>query len=177
MQVSLSNSESMIVARLRSLVLQTISFPGLHFYSSVGSYPAEGGWIYFCTTGGYLQAWALTPDTQGRPNFTKVAQSPTTLGCHGTPLITTNQGAAGSAIVSNCLETIGKEANRHQQVWLADSSKGLVAFKAVPAPGSSTLTQIVLSKGTGGLTKFKRPVFGSTQVYVDSGAKLIAMGP
>lgn len=101
MQVSISSFENMVVARLTSQVLQTISFPGLHFYSSVGSYPGEGGWIYFCTTGGYLQAWGLIFDSQGRPNFQKVAQSPTTLGCHGSPLITTNQGAAGSAIVSH----------------------------------------------------------------------------
>lgn len=42
-----------------------------------------------CTTGQALQAWALTTDALGRPNFKFAAETNFTLGCHGTPTVTT----------------------------------------------------------------------------------------
>ncbi|KAF8865173.1 hypothetical protein BDZ45DRAFT_736811 [Acephala macrosclerotiorum] len=137
-------------------VLQEITFTGAHFYSGIGSYPLEGGFIYLCTTGGNLQAWKLTPDAQGRPNFVFAAQTSIKLGCRGTPTITSQNGAPGSAIV-----------------WMHDSTRGLVAFNAVPS--GSTLTQITIP-GSGGLGKFHRPAFGNNHVYVTTSNKIIAIG-
>ncbi|CZR60561.1 uncharacterized protein PAC_10457 [Phialocephala subalpina] len=137
-------------------VLQEMTFTGAHFYSGIGSYPLEGGFIYLCTTGGHLQAWKLTPDAQGRPNFAFAAQTSITLGCRGTPTITSQNGAPGTAIV-----------------WMHDSTHGLVAFNAVPS--GTTLTQITIP-GSGGLGKFHRPAFGNNHVYVTSSNKIIAIG-
>lgn len=81
-------------------VLQEITFTSAHFYSGIGSYPLEGGFIYMCTTGGNLQAWNLTPDAQGRPNFKFAAQTANTFGCRGTPTITSQNGTLVIAIVS-----------------------------------------------------------------------------
>jgi hypothetical protein len=110
----------------------------------------------FCTTGGALQAYALTSDALGRPNFKFAAQTSTTLGCHGTPTVTSLNGQPGTGVV-----------------WMADSSKGLVAFQAVPS--GTTLVPITVPR-TGGTTKFQRPVFGNNRAYVTSGEKVICVG-
>ncbi|KUJ15855.1 uncharacterized protein LY89DRAFT_670394 [Mollisia scopiformis] len=110
----------------------------------------------FCTTCGALQAWKKVLNAQGQPNFAFAAESNIPLGCHNTPTVTSLNGVAGTAIV-----------------WLADTSKGLVAFHAVP--NGSVLTQITLP-GSGGLQKFHRPIFGNNHVYVTSSNKLIAIG-
>ncbi|KAH8747273.1 hypothetical protein BGZ57DRAFT_971336 [Hyaloscypha finlandica] len=138
-------------------ILQTIVPPKGSFYSGAGSYPAEGGYIYFCHTGAPLQAWKLTPDASGKPNFKFAGQSAFSVGCHGTPTVTSQNGVAGTAIV-----------------WLSDTTKGLIAFNAVPN-GSSVLTQITVP-GSGGLTKFHRPVFGNNNVFVTTSNHLIAIG-
>jgi len=140
-------------------VLQEIPFTtGGGFYSGVGSYPLEGGYIYMCTTGTTLKAYKLIFDNLGRPNFQYVAQSNFTLGCRGTPVVTTLNGQPGTGVV-----------------WMADSSKGLVAFNAVP--NGAVLTQIALGYGTGGLAKFQRPVFGNNRAYVLSSSQFKAIAP
>ncbi|PMD49844.1 uncharacterized protein K444DRAFT_711847 [Hyaloscypha bicolor E] len=111
----------------------------------------------FCHTGAPLQAWRLTPDASGKPNFKFAGQSALSVGCHGTPTVTSQNGVAGTGIV-----------------WLSDTTKGLIAFNAVPN-GSSVLTQITVP-GSGGLTKFHRPVFGNNNVFVTTSNHLIAIG-
>jgi hypothetical protein len=109
-----------------------------------------------CTTGQALQAWALTTDALGRPNFKFAAETNFTLGCHGTPTVTTLNGTPGTGVV-----------------WMSDSSKGLVAFHAVPVGG--LLVDIPVMR-TGGLMKYQRPVFGNNRAYVQSGANVMAVG-
>ena len=60
-----------------------------------------------CTTGDYLRAYELTFDGQGRPNFKFVASSPSTMGCRGSPVVTSLNGKLGSAVVSNLIVTVG----------------------------------------------------------------------
>jgi hypothetical protein len=60
-----------------------------------------------CHTGDYLRAYELTYDGQGRPNFEFVANSPSTMGCRGSPVVTSLNGEPGSAVVSNLIVTVG----------------------------------------------------------------------
>ena len=60
-----------------------------------------------CHTGDYLRAYELTYDGQGRPNFEFVANSPSTMGCRGSPVVTSLNGKLGSAVVSNLILTVG----------------------------------------------------------------------
>jgi hypothetical protein len=60
-----------------------------------------------CHTGDYLRAYALTYDGQGRPNFELVANSSSTMGCRGSPVVTSLNGKLGSAVVSNLIVTVG----------------------------------------------------------------------
>ena len=60
-----------------------------------------------CHTGDYLRAYALTYDGQGRPNFEFVANSPSTMGCRGSPVVTSLNGKLGSAVVSNLIVAVG----------------------------------------------------------------------
>jgi hypothetical protein len=59
-----------------------------------------------CITGDYLRAYGLTYDGQGRPNFELVATSPSTMGCRGSPVVTSLNGKLGSAVVSNLIVTV-----------------------------------------------------------------------
>ena len=60
------------------------------------------------------------------------------------------------------------------QVWLSDTTKGLIAFNAMPN-GSGVLTQITVP-GSGGLTKFHRPVFGNNNGKKPNHLSLTASG-
>ena len=60
-----------------------------------------------CHTGDYLRAYELTYDSQGRPNFELVANSSSTMGCRGSPVVTSLNGEPGSAVVSNLIVTVG----------------------------------------------------------------------
>jgi hypothetical protein len=58
---------------------------------------------------------------------------------------------------------------------MSDSSKGLVAFHAVPV--GSLLVEIPTAQlKTGGLMKYQRPVFGNNRAYVQSGEHVIGVG-
>lgn len=63
------------------------------------------------------------------------------------------------------------------QVWLADTSKGLVAFNAVPVnPGPNGVLKELTVPKSGGLSKFQRPTFGNNRAYIASTGKVIAIG-
>jgi hypothetical protein len=71
------------------------------FYGGVASYPLEGGYLYFCPTGGPLYAYKYgLNQTTGRPQFSFAGSGGTGLACNGNPTITSNNGKPGSAVVS-----------------------------------------------------------------------------
>lgn len=140
-------------------ILQTIVAQGSVFGGS-GSYPLEGGYIYFTPVGFPTVCYKLGLDSQGAPLFTLVGQTATNgagrVGI-GVPTVTTYKGQAGTGIL-----------------WISDPNAGLQAFNAVPVNG--ILTPISLPP-TGGLNKFLRPAFGDGRLYVsDSNGNVICLG-
>ena len=76
-------------------VIQTIISPGAVF-GGAGSYPLEGGFIYFTPIGSPLLVYALGQDQNGSPLFSKVGQSPDNSAGRvgvGVPTVTTNKGS------------------------------------------------------------------------------------
>jgi iron transport multicopper oxidase len=140
-------------------ILQTIVAQGSVFGGS-GSYPLEGGYIYFTPVGFPTVCYKLGVDSQGAPLFTLVGQTATNgagrVGI-GVPTVTTYKGQAGTGIL-----------------WISDPNAGLQAFNAVPVNG--VLTPISLPP-TGGLNKFLRPAFGDGRLYVsDSSGNVMCLG-
>jgi iron transport multicopper oxidase len=83
-------------------VIQTIVAPGAVF-GGPGSYPLEGGFIYFTPIGGPLLVYALGQDQNGSPLFSKVGQSADSSAGRvgvGVPTVTTNKGAWGVLMCS-----------------------------------------------------------------------------
>lgn len=136
-------------------MIQTIT-QTLSLFSGIGSYPGEGGYIYFNPSGDALYAYKFGTDASGKPVFKLAGKSALTFAGKSVPTVTSVNGQAGTAIV-----------------WLADVNKGLVAYKAVPVGG---VLQPITVPVTGGVTKDRRPVFGNGRVYVTGGASLIALG-
>ncbi|KAK3385615.1 Cupredoxin [Podospora didyma] len=136
-------------------VLQQFSFGTNKFFGGVGSYPLEGGYIYFTPGSDALYAYKFGI-VGGKPVFTQAGKSAMTFAGNGVPTVTTLNGRAGTGIV-----------------WLADVNQGLVAYKAVPEGG--VLVPITLGVATGRLQKFQRPVFGNARVYSSGSNKLICV--
>ncbi len=80
-------------------VIQTI-VNSKGFYSGVGSYPLEGGYIYFNPTGDYLYAYSMGHDGSGLPYFTLAGKSAITYAGQGVPTVTSLNGQPGTAIAS-----------------------------------------------------------------------------
>jgi iron transport multicopper oxidase len=141
-------------------ILQTIIASGPVFGGS-GSYPLEGGFIYFTPNGQPTVAYKLGKDDQGKPLFTLVGQTKTVAAGRvgiGIPTVTTYKGQPGTGIL-----------------WVGDPNLGLQAFNAVP-DASGTLTPITLPP-TNGLNKFQRPAFGDGRVYVsDTNGNVYCLG-
>ncbi|KAL8776247.1 MAG: hypothetical protein Q9213_008342 [Squamulea squamosa] len=142
-------------------VLQTITSPNAVF-GGAGSYPLEGGYIYFTPVGEPTLAYKLGLDQNGAPLFSKVGQSADNSAGRvgvGVPTITTYKGQPGTGIV-----------------WVTDVDAGLKAYKAVP-DASGRLVRINNPAFSGGLNKFQRPAFGDGRIYVtDSKSKVICLG-
>ena len=141
-------------------ILQTIISPNAVF-GGAGSYPLEGGYIYFTPVGAPTLAYKLGLDQNGSPLFSKVGQSPDSSSGRvgvGVPTVTTYKGQPGTGIV-----------------WVTDTDGGLKAYKAVP-DSSGNLVRINIPP-TGAINKFQRPAFGDGRLYVtDNNARLICMG-
>ncbi|KAL8946506.1 MAG: hypothetical protein Q9222_007107 [Ikaeria aurantiellina] len=141
-------------------ILQTIISPNAVF-GGAGSYPLEGGYIYFTPVGAQTLVYKLGLDQKGAPLFSKVGQSPDSSAGRvgvGVPTVTTYKGQPGTGIV-----------------WVTDVEAGLKAYKAVP-DASGNLIKINIPP-TGGLNKFQRPAFGDGRLYVtDNNARVICMG-
>ncbi|KAL3426632.1 WSC domain-containing protein-like protein 3 [Phlyctema vagabunda] len=140
-------------------IIQTIPAAGSVF-GGAGSYPLEGGYIYFTPVGAPTVAYKIGLDGKGAPLFTLVGQSAATsagrvgVGC---PTVTTYKGQAGTGIL-----------------WVTDVNAGLLAYQAVPVNGVLVPIQI---PPTGGLNKFGRPAFGDGRLYVtDGNGNIICMG-
>ena len=141
-------------------VLQTIISPNAVF-GGAGSYPLEGGYIYFTPVGNPTMVYKLGLNQNGAPLFSKVGQSPDSSAGRvgaGVPTVTSYKGQPGSGIV-----------------WVTDVDAGLKAYKAVP-DANGNLVKIKIPP-TGGLNKFLRPAFGDGRLYVtDNNARVICMG-
>ena len=87
------------------LIIQTITNQnGLR--SGVGSYPLEGGYIYFTPAhsgnpGDVLYAYKFGHDSAGNPQFSPAGKSSVTFAGLSVPTVTSNNGQAGSGIVSS----------------------------------------------------------------------------
>ncbi|KAL8887519.1 MAG: hypothetical protein Q9215_004914 [Flavoplaca cf. flavocitrina] len=140
-------------------IIQTIISPNAVF-GGAGSYPLEGGYIYFTPVGEPLLVYKLGLDQKGAPLFSKVGQSPENSAGRvgvGVPTVTTYKGQSGTGIV-----------------WVTDVDAGLKAYKAVP-DDTGKLVRINIPP-TGGLNKFQRPAFGDGRLYVTGTSKVICMG-
>ncbi|KAE9372823.1 hypothetical protein N431DRAFT_339089, partial [Stipitochalara longipes BDJ] len=146
---------------LRMAALQQITIAGGSFYGGVASSPIDGGYLYFCPTGGPLYAYSYGLDGNGNPKFTLAGQiqtSPSNLACNGNPTVTSLNGQSGTGVV-----------------WLSDVNVGVIAFHAVPVNG--VLVQIPLGWASGRLSKYQRPAFGNRRVYTTEQNMLYAIGP
>ncbi|KAI4172140.1 MAG: hypothetical protein LQ348_006819, partial [Seirophora lacunosa] len=141
-------------------ILQTIICPNAVF-GGAGSYPLEGGFIYFTPVGFPTLVYKLGLDQKGSPLFSKVGQSTDNSAGRvgvGVPTVTSYKGQPGTGIV-----------------WVTDVDGGLKAYKAVP-DAAGNLVRINIPP-TGGLNKFQRPAFGDGRLYVtDANARVICMG-
>jgi iron transport multicopper oxidase len=140
-------------------VIQTIISAGAVF-GGPGSYPLEGGYIYFTPVGYPTVAYKMGLDSAGKPVFTQVGATAANAAGRvgiGIPTVTTYKDTPGTGIL-----------------WISDPSAGLQAFNAVPVNG--VLTQINIP-ATGGLNKFQRPAFGDARLYTsDSNGHVICLG-
>ncbi|KAI4184624.1 MAG: hypothetical protein L6R41_004620, partial [Letrouitia leprolyta] len=130
-------------------------------FGGVGSYPLEGGYIYSTPVGFPTYVYKLGFSGAGVPVFSQVGRTPEASAGRvgvGIPVITTNGGKEGTAIL-----------------WMCDPDAGLRAWHAVPGP-DGLLKRINLPP-VNGLNKFQRPAFGDTRLYVtDANGVLYCLG-
>ncbi|CAL3964329.1 unnamed protein product [Diplocarpon coronariae] len=140
-------------------VLQTIIAQGAVF-AGVGSFPLEGGYIYFTPTGGATVCYKMGLSSDGVPSFTLVGKTTGPAAGRvgvGIPATTSFKGQVGTGIL-----------------WISDPSLGLQAFNAVPVDGTLQPIPIV---ATGGLNKFQRPAFGDGRLYTtDTNGNIMCLG-
>jgi hypothetical protein len=130
-------------------------------FGAVGSYPLEGGFIYFTPVCSPTFVYSLGLSITGLPIFTLAGQTNETSKCApgtGVPTITTFKGQAGTAIL-----------------WSTDLDAGLRAWYAVPENGGVMHT--INLPQLPGINKYARPAFGDGRVYVaDSNGTLYCLG-
>jgi hypothetical protein len=120
------------------------------------AWPGDGGYMYVMTNGGAgglgfsLQALAFGTDGNGLPTATIVARSPENFGSYsGSPIVTSNGTASGSALV-----------------WAVSNTGELRAYDAVPTGGNLTLR---FHDAYGAEAKFTTVGVGAGRVYVGAG--------
>ncbi|HVU51857.1 MAG TPA: discoidin domain-containing protein [Polyangia bacterium] len=120
------------------------------------AWPGDGGYMYVMTNGGgtgnqfSLQALQFGTDVNGAPTATYVAKSAENFGSYsGSPIVTSNGTASGSALV-----------------WAVNNTSELRAYDAVPANGALTLR---FHDAYGNEAKFTTVGVGAGRVYVGSG--------
>ncbi|KAL8855001.1 MAG: hypothetical protein Q9221_000197 [Calogaya cf. arnoldii] len=141
-------------------VIQTI-VTNKAVFGGVGSYPLEGGFIYSTPVGYPTSVYKLGFSGAGVSVFSLVGRTPEASAGRvgvGIPVITTNQGKEGTAIL-----------------WMCDPDAGLRAWHAVP--GSDGLLKRINIPQVNGLNKFQRPAFGDSRLYVtDATGTLYCLG-
>ncbi|RPB18619.1 WSC-domain-containing protein [Terfezia boudieri ATCC MYA-4762] len=131
-------------------VLQTVQMPAPVF-SSAGSYPGEGGWVYITPVGKQAVAFKFGKDSAGNPVFTQAGVTAHTAAGrqgvgHGT--VTSMNGQPGSCIL-----------------WLTDVEG--VNFRAYGCiPDDKGILPALLLVNNPGQSKFSRPTFGDGRVYL-----------
>ncbi|KAJ3176268.1 hypothetical protein HK101_010463 [Irineochytrium annulatum] len=142
-------------------VLATVTLPGSMF-GSVAMYPGveDGGFMYAIPAGSPLQAYRFSSsgDTVG---FSFAGQAKNNARqFSGSPIVTSMNGAPGSAIV-----------------WYMDYSSSIYAFKAVPQNGDLAPLFSASVAGIYAFNKFTRPAFSQGSVYiVTSDGRMIKYG-
>lgn len=130
-------------------------------FGAAGSYPLEGGYIYFTPVGYPTYVYKLGFSESGVPVFSKVGQSAQSSAGRvgvGIPTITSYQGRAGTGIL-----------------WMCDPDAGLRAWYAVPQ-ANGVLKSINLPQ-VNGANKFQRPAFGDARLYItDATGTLYCLG-
>ncbi|KAL8931128.1 MAG: hypothetical protein Q9208_000232 [Pyrenodesmia sp. 3 TL-2023] len=141
-------------------ILQTI-VTNKAVFGGVGSYPLEGGYIYSTPVGYPTYVYKLGFSGSGVPVFSQVGRTPENSAGRvggGVPVITTNQGKEGTAIL-----------------WMTDPDAGLRAWHAVP--GADGLLKSINIPQVNGLNKFLRPAFGDSRLYVtDAQSNIYCLG-
>ncbi|KAF2452640.1 WSC domain-containing protein [Lineolata rhizophorae] len=141
-------------------ILQTI-VTNRAVFGGAGTYPGEGGYVYYTPVGYPTYVYKLGHDESGKPVLSQVGQSPETSAGRvgvGIPTVTTNKGQAGSAIL-----------------WMTDPDAGMRAWYAVP--GEDGLLKSIPMPQIGGVNKFQRPAFGNTRFYTtDANGVLYCIG-
>ena len=133
-------------------VVQSLGpFGGLWGHPAV--YGGEGGYVYYPQTFGTLLAFKYGTDGQGKPALTQAGNSTETFGyTSGSPIVTSNGGTAGSAVL-----------------WIVnvDNATGaggrLCAYNAVPASSHLNLLRCF---PIGTAAKFSTPAASSGRIYV-----------
>ena len=142
------------------LTVQTIE-TNKPVFGGPGSYPLEGGYIYYTPIGYPTYAYKLGFDASGKPVFSLAGQSNEISAGRvgvGVPTVTTFKGKPGTGIV-----------------WNTDPNAGVRAWYAVPGPDGK-LKSIQMPQ-IGGAVKFQRPSFGDTRFYTtDSNGVLYCIG-
>ncbi|EOO00796.1 putative wsc domain-containing protein [Phaeoacremonium minimum UCRPA7] len=140
-------------------IIQTIT-AGNSVFGGAGSYPLEGGYIYFTPVGLPTYAYKFGTDSSGAPFFTLAGKTATNSAGRagvGQPTVTSYNGIAGTGIL-----------------WVTDVNSGLLAFKAVP--NSAGVLEAITLPATPGINKYQRPVFGSGKVFVTASNKIYCLG-
>ncbi|EPE33080.1 WSC-containing protein [Glarea lozoyensis ATCC 20868] len=89
-------------------VLQSID-NAKSLFSGTGSYPREGGYIYFNPLADYLYAYKITLASNGKPLFVLAGKSNITLNGRSTPTITSFYGRIGTGISRTEQRCIGTD--------------------------------------------------------------------
>jgi outer membrane protein assembly factor BamB len=146
-------------------VLQTLGpFDGV--WGHPAAYGGQGGWVYVLESagGGFLRALSYGLNGEGTPELSSAATSAESFGyTSGSPLVTSNGTAAGSAVV-----------------WVVYASgpggggSQLRAYQAIPSGGT---LQLLWSGKIGKSSKFSVPTAYEGRVYVGTrSGQLMAFG-
>jgi iron transport multicopper oxidase len=128
-------------------------------FGKPSAWPGDGGWVYFTTADGPLDAYRYGIDGNGNPQLTYVASTQDTFAfASSSPVVTSDGMIAGSALV-----------------WLLTQAGELRAYDAVPANGTLNLRFMT---SVGQTTKFNVPGVGPLGIYVGTkDGHVIGFGP
>ena len=137
-------------------VLQTVQMPAPVF-SSAGSYPLEGGYVYITPVGKQLVAFKFGTTPEGQPIFTQAG--------------VTEHAAAGRQGAGHGTVTSLNNQPGTGVVWVIDvEGTNIRAYGAIPING---VLPTLLMLNNPGQSKFSRPTFGDGRVYLTTTSGVI----